>query len=63
MSPADSPVCVQCRSKPMAPAWRPFCSDRCRLLDLARWVDGGYRVAAEPVTSDADDGEPASTES
>ena len=54
-------MCVQCRSRPMAPAWRPFCSDRCRLLDLARWVDGGYRVAAEPVTAEADDGGPAST--
>ena len=32
----------------------PFCSDRCRLLDLGQWLDGRYRVesrhAAEPET-------------
>ena len=27
------------------PAWRPFCSERCKLQDLARWADGAYRVA------------------
>jgi endogenous inhibitor of DNA gyrase (YacG/DUF329 family) len=37
----------------MEPAWRPFCSKRCKLQDLARWADGTYRVAAEPV-EDAD---------
>jgi endogenous inhibitor of DNA gyrase (YacG/DUF329 family) len=20
----------------------PFCSDRCRLIDLGRWIDGAY---------------------
>jgi len=25
----------------------PFCSDRCRLLDLANWADESYRVPAE----------------
>jgi endogenous inhibitor of DNA gyrase (YacG/DUF329 family) len=32
----------------VAPTFRPFCSERCRLLDLAKWVDGDYRV---PVTA------------
>jgi endogenous inhibitor of DNA gyrase (YacG/DUF329 family) len=22
----------------------PFCSDRCKLVDLGRWLDGAYRV-------------------
>jgi len=22
----------------------PFCSDRCRLLDLGRWLDESYRI-------------------
>ena len=26
----------------------PFCSDRCRLIDLGRWVDEEYRVS-EPL--------------
>ena len=27
-------------------AW-PFCSDRCRLVDLGNWLGGTYRVPAE----------------
>ena len=26
---------------------RPFCSERCRLLDLGAWVDEEYRIPAE----------------
>ena len=22
----------------------PFCSDRCRLIDLGRWIDGAYTL-------------------
>jgi endogenous inhibitor of DNA gyrase (YacG/DUF329 family) len=29
--------------------WRPFCSERCRNEDLARWAAGRYRIAGEPV--------------
>jgi endogenous inhibitor of DNA gyrase (YacG/DUF329 family) len=28
--------------------WRPFCSQRCRLIDLGEWIDGRYRVS-EPT--------------
>jgi endogenous inhibitor of DNA gyrase (YacG/DUF329 family) len=31
----------------------PFCSERCKIQDLARWIDGRYRVPAEPVPDDA----------
>ncbi|MEE8348421.1 MAG: DNA gyrase inhibitor YacG [Acidobacteriota bacterium] len=27
----------------------PFCSERCRLLDLGKWLDGRYRVAGRNV--------------
>jgi endogenous inhibitor of DNA gyrase (YacG/DUF329 family) len=26
------------------PAFFPFCSDRCKLIDLGRWLDGKYQV-------------------
>jgi endogenous inhibitor of DNA gyrase (YacG/DUF329 family) len=26
----------------------PFCSERCRLIDLGRWLGEDYRVQAEP---------------
>jgi endogenous inhibitor of DNA gyrase (YacG/DUF329 family) len=50
---SDLALCVFCRRQPVDPEWRPFCSERCKLLDLARWVDGEYRVPDEPV-SDAE---------
>jgi hypothetical protein len=33
--------------------YRPFCSDRCRVLDLAAWADERYRIAGEPVSEEA----------
>jgi endogenous inhibitor of DNA gyrase (YacG/DUF329 family) len=29
----------------------PFCSDRCKLVDLGRWIDGAYAIPgqAEPT--------------
>jgi endogenous inhibitor of DNA gyrase (YacG/DUF329 family) len=45
-------ACVFCRRRPIDERWRPFCSERCKLLDLARWADGGYRVAGEPAPDD-----------
>jgi endogenous inhibitor of DNA gyrase (YacG/DUF329 family) len=47
----EAPLCVLCRRRPVDAAWRPFCSERCRNEDLARWADGAYRVASEPVPS------------
>ncbi len=30
----------------------PFCSDRCRLVDLGRWLDESYGVPAPPPADD-----------
>ncbi len=56
----DAPLCVHCRQRPADPAWRPFCSERCRTIDLGRWLSGEYRVAADPadVTVEGTDAEP-----
>ncbi|HQZ82425.1 MAG TPA: DNA gyrase inhibitor YacG [Pyrinomonadaceae bacterium] len=27
--------------------FRPFCSERCKLLDLGAWADGDYAVPAD----------------
>ena len=27
--------------------WRPFCSDRCRLIDLGAWFTGERSIAGE----------------
>ena len=34
--------------------FRPFCSHRCRVLDLAAWADGRYRIPGEPVPAEPD---------
>jgi endogenous inhibitor of DNA gyrase (YacG/DUF329 family) len=30
----------------------PFCSERCRLIDLGRWLGEGYRIPAGPDATD-----------
>jgi endogenous inhibitor of DNA gyrase (YacG/DUF329 family) len=30
--------------------YRPFCSERCRLIDLGAWVNEEYAVPGEQVT-------------
>ena len=32
----------------------PFCSERCKLIDIGAWLDAKYRIAAE---SDYDEGD------
>ncbi len=35
----------------------PFCSKRCRQIDLGRWLDGGYVISRPVEESDLDEGE------
>jgi endogenous inhibitor of DNA gyrase (YacG/DUF329 family) len=30
----------------------PFCSERCKLVDLGRWIDGKYRIITELKSED-----------
>lgn len=30
----------------------PFCSERCKLVDLGRWLDGQYQVPVAPDDED-----------
>ncbi len=32
--------------------WRPFCSERCRLVDLGAWATESYRIPAKPDESE-----------
>jgi endogenous inhibitor of DNA gyrase (YacG/DUF329 family) len=46
---AKAPVrCPTCK-KDVTPDVKsfPFCSERCRLVDLGNWLDGKYRVASQ----------------
>lgn len=33
-------------------AYRPFCSQRCKLIDLGLWADEAYRVQGEDLSED-----------
>ena len=46
------PICARATD----PKYKPFCSRRCADVDLAHWLRGDYRVAGEPVDSEAQDG-------
>jgi uncharacterized protein len=30
--------------------FRPFCSERCKLVDFGKWIDEDYRVAGKQVS-------------
>jgi endogenous inhibitor of DNA gyrase (YacG/DUF329 family) len=47
-------MCVFCRRQSAQPPWTPFCSERCKLQDLAKWIDGAYHVPAEPIPDEDD---------
>ncbi|GBL47289.1 zinc-binding protein [Sulfuriferula multivorans] len=56
------PVTVTCPSCGALVEWtesnkfRPFCSKRCRLIDLGQWAAEGYRIpdAGKPESENAD---------
>jgi endogenous inhibitor of DNA gyrase (YacG/DUF329 family) len=37
------------------PASAPFCSDRCKMVDLGRWLGGEHAIAGEPALATDDD--------
>lgn len=59
------PICkrVVTPSEPRSPT-APFCSERCRVIDLGSWLQESYRVTAAVADEDLDaspllDGDPA----
>ena len=40
---------------------RPFCSERCRAVDLGSWLDAAYRISAPISEEDLDEGMPEGT--
>ncbi len=49
--------CPVCRGAVAAGAESfPFCSDRCRKVDLGRWLDEGYRISRPIEQRDLEEG-------
>lgn len=58
VSPESRPRTVDCpacgRATEFSPAnpWRPFCSERCRKIDLGAWASGQYRIEGQQIDGD-----------
>lgn len=50
-TPPIPPPCPVC-GKPSERGHRPFCSARCRNIDLGRWLKGGYRIETDEAPED-----------
>jgi endogenous inhibitor of DNA gyrase (YacG/DUF329 family) len=48
------PKCAIC-GKPVEQAFRPFCSARCKQLDLNRWLTESYRVPVQSADEEEDE--------
>ncbi len=48
MTEVRCPNCGRSILNPKENPHRPFCSERCRMIDLSRWLDGEY-VISEPA--------------
>ena len=56
---SKKPLTVKCPTCQTDVAWgeasphRPFCSDRCRLIDLGEWASENHKIAGEPAFDEA----------
>lgn len=49
-------ICPIC-GKPAFEAHKPFCSERCRDVDLNRWLSGSYAIPAADSDEEDDEAE------
>jgi len=43
------PICKKAADRSPVNRFRPFCSERCQLIDLGTWAGEGYRVPGAKV--------------
>jgi len=57
-SKAKATPCPICRTQVTRDAKSyPFCSARCKTIDLAKWIDGDYVISRPIEEADLDQGE------
>ena len=56
MSPArvKCPTCGRQIEWSAVSPWRPFCSERCKLIDLGAWLTEQHAIPGEQVDDDAE---------
>jgi hypothetical protein len=44
-------LCPICKKPVASPSETnfPFCSERCRMIDLGHWLEGGYQIPGDDV--------------
>ncbi len=52
------PICNRPAGPPPGNRSYPFCSDRCRLIDLSKWLGEEYRIGGERAGDGGDDDRP-----
>jgi uncharacterized protein len=59
MSSIQTVKCPHCRKETQLQGnpFRPFCSERCKMIDLGTWASEGYRVPGEKVPQDDEESE------
>jgi len=55
----DCPTCRRSSEYSADNPWRPFCSERCRGMDLGAWATERFRIASRPDPGEGDDLGPA----
>jgi hypothetical protein len=55
------PICKQSVTWEGNP-FRPFCSERCKLIDLDNWLEERYRVPSRRETGEEDAAEKSATD-
>jgi len=47
MKTVKCPTCESAVEWSQASPWRPFCSERCKLIDLGDWIEEKNRISDE----------------
>ena len=53
----DCPTCGKKVEWTEANKYRPFCSERCKQIDLGAWAEEKYKIAGRPPEEAQDPGE------
>jgi len=53
---APCPTCKADAPPRSGNPFAPFCSSTCKLADLGRWLNGGFRIPGEPSLDGEDEG-------
>jgi endogenous inhibitor of DNA gyrase (YacG/DUF329 family) len=54
MATVPCPTCGKAVEWSESSRWRPFCSERCRLIDLGDWMSEAHRIAGERPGGESD---------